>query len=143
MTEARFEKLDHSDTALYGPRKLLLCGFGRNAQPKFAAVLAMADLSNTPLVWAAADDATTTVGELFTRPDGAGVGSDSPLKRAVIVAGITENELHVLMNVCKQAGMQPALWATLTPTSETWTLKTLLDELSAERHQLRLGEDRS
>jgi hypothetical protein len=32
--------------------------------------------------------------------------------------------------------MQASLWAALTPTSETWTLKALLEELSAERRQL-------
>jgi hypothetical protein len=32
--------------------------------------------------------------------------------------------------------MQPALWAALTPTSETWPLKRLLTELQAERKAL-------
>ncbi len=136
MAEARFEKLNCSDAALYGPRKLVLCGFGREAQPKFKAVVEMAGLADVPLVWAVAEDATATVGDLFARPDGTGLGVGSALKRAVIVAGIAENELHTLMNVCKRSGMQSALWAALTPTSETWTLKVLLGELSAERRQL-------
>jgi hypothetical protein len=28
--------------------------------------------------------------------------------------------------------MKPPLWATLTPTSETWTVQDLLKELAAE-----------
>jgi hypothetical protein len=28
------------------------------------------------------------------------------------------------------------MWAALTPTSETWTLKALLEELSAELRQM-------
>jgi len=136
MAEARFEKLTASDTALYGPRKLLLCGFGREAQPKFQAVVSTAGLSDVPLVWAAAEDEAAIVGELFKRTDGAGAGIGSALPRAVIVAGITEKELLALMHVCKKSGMKTALWATLTPTSETWTLKALLQELSAERRQL-------
>ncbi|WP_028324255.1 DUF3783 domain-containing protein [Desulfatirhabdium butyrativorans] len=136
MAEARFEKLNPSDTALYGPRKLLLCGFGREAQPKFQSVVEMAGLADVPLVWAGADDATAKVGELFKRDGGYGAGIGSALNRAVIAAGITENELLTLMHVCKKSGMQTALWATLTPTSETWTLRALLGELSAERRQL-------
>lgn len=136
MAEARFEKLGNSDSSIYGPRKLLLCGFGREAQPKFKSVLEMAGMADVPLVWAVADDATATVGELFSRIDGTGVGTGSSLNRAVIVAGITEKELLRLMNVCKKTGMKNALWATLTPTSETWTLETLLEELSAERQML-------
>jgi GNAT superfamily N-acetyltransferase len=136
MADARFEKLAHSDEALYGPRKLVLCGFGREAQPKFKKVLDFAGLADVPVVWATADDATEPVRDLFQRPADSGLGIGSALKRAVIMAGITENELHTLMNVCKKTGMQSTLWAALTPTSETWTLKALLEELSAERRQL-------
>lgn len=136
MAEARFEKLTASDTLLYGPRKLLLCGFGREAQPKFQAVVSTVGLSDVSLVWATAEDSTAIVGELFKRTDGSGAGIGSGLPRAIIVAGITEKELLSLMHVCKKSGMKTALWATLTPTSETWTLEALLGELSAERRQL-------
>jgi len=136
MAAARFEKLTRSENALYGPRKLVLCGFGREAQPRFKKVLDFAGLAAVPVVWATAGDAPVLVGDLFQRPADSGLGVGSALKRAVIVAGITENELHTLMNVCKKTGMQSALWAALTPTSETWTLKVLLEELSAERRQL-------
>jgi hypothetical protein len=33
----------------------------------------------------------------------------------------------------RQQGLPAQLWATLTPTSEGWTIKSLLDELDAER----------
>ncbi|MDD2604366.1 MAG: DUF3783 domain-containing protein [Desulfobacterales bacterium] len=136
MAEARFEKLTHSDEALYGPRKLVLCGFGREAQPKFKKILDLAGLTDVPVVWADVEDAGVKIGELFRRPADTGFGAGSALKRTVIVAGITENELHNLMNVSKKTGMQSCMWAALTPTSETWTLKALLEELSAERRQM-------
>ena len=41
------------------------------------------------------------------------------------------------MAVCRNAGMRQALWATLTPMSETWMLKDLLAELSAEKEALK------
>jgi hypothetical protein len=41
------------------------------------------------------------------------------------------------MGGCRQAQMKPALWATLTPTSETWALQDLLKELSAERRAMQ------
>ena len=137
MPDARFEKVQRSNAAMYGPRKFVLCGFGRDAQPKFKTVLELAGLVDVPLVWAAGEDAAVTLGALFARPDGAGLGDGSALPRAIIMAGITENELHRLLNVCKKAGMRNALWAALTPTSETWLLKDLLAELSAERRALR------
>lgn len=133
MTNATFEKVTTSDKPLYGPRKLLLCGFPAGAQAKFDAVLGMAGLNEVPRGWVARDRADRLLSELFQDPDGDGKGQASDLPRAVIVAGITEKELIRLMTVCKQAGMQSALWATLTPTSENWTMQALLDELAAER----------
>ncbi len=136
MPDARFEKVQRSDTPLYGPRKMVLCGFGRETQPKFKTVIEMAGLAGVPLVWASAADGPALLAELFDRPAGSGEGIGSALPRAIIMAGITENELHRLMNVCKRTGMRNALWAALTPTSETWPLEALLAELSAERRQL-------
>ena len=73
------------------------------------------------------------ISELFQLPDNSGESVSSNLPRAIVVAGISQNELISLMTVCKKAGMINALWATLTPTSENWTIQQLLAELAAER----------
>lgn len=134
MTQSKFEKISQSDKSLYGSRKLLLCGFSAMAQSKFMTVLKVLGLETIPMVWATSEQGDTRVCDLLkrsgqTRQD----DTSSGFPRAVIVAGITEKELHRLMTVCRKSGMQQALWATLTPTSEKWTLKQLLAELSAER----------
>jgi hypothetical protein len=133
MTHAKFEKISPSDKSLYGSPKLLLCGFSANAQSRFMTVLKMIGLETTPTVWATSAQGDMRLYDLMELSDGTGRGASSDLPRAVIVAGIKEKELHGLMAVCRKSGMQQALWATLTPTSETWTLTQLLAELSAER----------
>jgi hypothetical protein len=133
MTHAKFEKISPSDKSLYGSRKLLLCGFSAKAQSKFMTVLKMVGLETTSTVWATSEQGDTRLYDLLELSDGTGRGASSDLPRAVIVSGITEKELHRLMAVCRKSGMHQALWATLTPTSETWTLKQLLAEISAER----------
>jgi hypothetical protein len=50
---------------------------------------------------------------------------------------VSEAQLISLMNVCKKSGMQPALWACLTPVSETWPLQQLLTELAREREAMQ------
>lgn len=136
MVDASFEKLGLTDKRLYGARKLLLCGFAAAAQPKFKTLLAMIGIREVPLTWGTGQDVKETIGALLSRPDGSGEGSDSDLPRAIIVAGLEESELHTLMSGCRQAGMRQALWAALTPTSESWPLGQLLKELSAERAAL-------
>jgi dihydroorotase-like cyclic amidohydrolase len=83
------------------------------------------------------EQAQHTLADILALPDGSGAGVSSTLPRAVIVSGLTEAQLISLMNVCKKSGMQPALWACLTPVSETWPLQQLLTELARERQALQ------
>ena len=142
MTDASFEKIGRSDKCLYGPRKLLLCGFPIEAQSKFKTLLGMIGLTNLPIVWANDNDGRSTLGFLMEQSDGEGEGVSSGLPRAIIVAGVEEKELHRLMSGCRQAGMMKALWATLTPTSEKWTLAALLEELAAENRAMSRQRER-
>jgi hypothetical protein len=137
MTHAKFEKVGRSEKPLYGPRKLLLCGFPPGAQSKFLAVLGMVGLGDVSRVWVVTSQGEQTLAALLALEDDSGAGLSSDLPRAIIVAGITENELMRLMSVCKKTGMAQSMWAALTPTSENWTVSQLLTELTAERKQLQ------
>jgi hypothetical protein len=137
MTDAKFEKVSRTDQPLYGPRKLLLCGFSQSVQPNFNKLLELIGLSEIPKVWITENQADIQVGELVKLRDNAGFGVSSELPRAIIMAGITQNEMHRLMTGCRQSKMKQTLWATLTPTSETWTIQSLLGELAAEHREMQ------
>lgn len=135
-----FEKVSRSEKLLYGPRKLLLCGFGAEAREKFNGVLGMVGLADVPRVWVATQQGAMTLADLLELADGSGSEAASALPRAVIVSGITEAQLISLMTVCKKSGMQSALWAVLTPVSEKWSVQQLLAELAREREALQRGK---
>jgi len=138
MTEkSTFEKVTRSEKILYGPRKLLLCGFTAESRKKFNTVLEMVGLAAVPKVWVATEQGSTPLADLLELPDGSGSEAASALPRAIIVAGITEAQLISLMTVCKKSGMQNPLWAVLTPVSEKWTVSQLLTELAREREALQ------
>lgn len=136
MPQPGFKKIQRSDDCLYGPRKLLLCGFTIEAQSKFESLLGMLGMSGLPLVWLSEAESGEKIGDLVESPHGAGAGQSSSLPRAIIVSGITQNELHRLMTGCRKAGMKSALWAALTPTSAGWRLQHLLAELATERQAM-------
>ena len=138
MTDAKFEKVSPSDAPLYGPRMLLLCGFSESVQPNFNKLLELIGLSEIPKVWVTDDQADIWVGELVKLPDNTGYGISSDLPRAIIMAGITQSEMHGLMSGCRKSRMKETLWATLTPTSETWTIESLLKELAAEHEVMQM-----
>jgi hypothetical protein len=133
MGKSSFEKITQSQKVLYGPRRILLCGFDSKGQNMFETVLGMAGLSEVSRVWVSSDQKKTTVSDLLEVADGSGAGAVSELPRAVIVSGLTEAQLISLMTACKKSGMQQALWAVLTPVSKTWTVDQLLAELARER----------
>jgi hypothetical protein len=137
MTDAGFQKVTQSDNLLYGPRKLLLCGFPAGAQPKFIRLLKMIGLSEMPMVWVTEDQADNRLADLVQLEDGSGAGASSELPRAIIMSGISQMELHLLMSGCRKSGMRQPLWATLTPTSETWSIQNLLKELAAEHEAMK------
>ena len=138
MTEkSTFEKVTQSQKILYGPRKLLLCGFSAESQKKFETVLGLVGLTDVPRVWVTGKQGAASLADLLELPGSSGTGMSSTLPRAVIVAGITEAQLVSLMTVCKKSGMQQTLWAVLTPVSEKWTVDQLLAELAREREVLQ------
>jgi hypothetical protein len=137
MTEAKFEKITNSATLLYGPPKLLICGFPKSAQSKFKSLVGSVGLAGIPLLWATKAHSAEVLSELLKLPDSTGLGESSDLPRAVIVSGIQEKQLHSLMALCRKVKMQPAMWAVLTPISERWTLQALLSELQAERKAMQ------
>jgi hypothetical protein len=138
MTEkSTFEKVTRSEKILYGPRKLLLCGFGAESQKKFESLLGMVGLADVAKVWVTTEQGALPPTDLLALADGSGSGAASALPRAVIVAGITEAQLISLMTACRKSGMQPALWAVLTPVSEKWAVEQLLAELAREREAMQ------
>jgi len=137
MTDAEFQKVTQSDKLLYGPRKVLLCGFSAEVQSKFINLLNMIGLSEIPLVWVTEDQVDLSLKKLVRLENGTSTGLSSQLPRAIIMSGITQNELHLLISGCRQAGMKQTLWATLTPTSENWFLQNLLHELAAEHRAMQ------
>lgn len=142
MSKPGFEKIGHSEVCLFGPRKLLLCGFGPEAQEKFKALLGMLGLNQLAVVWLSQEHSEESIENLVRLADDSGGMQPSSLPRAVIVSGITQNELHQLISGCRKTGMKQALWAALTPTSIQWPLKHLLAELAAERRALAARQNK-
>ena len=59
------------------------------------------------------------------------------MRRAIIMSGFTQRELHKLMTAYRQSELPSQLWATLTPISENWSITSLLEELAAEAEAIK------
>ena len=136
MSKGTFKKVEASTTPMYGPRAMLVCGFPPAEQQAVTALLKETRVSHVPVIFAVRSDGTVRLSELLTQPDQSGRDSESGLSRAIVLSGITENELHRILAAYRQSGLPRPLWATLTPTSETWPLSELLSELEAERQAM-------
>lgn len=134
MSSSGFSKVGASaKKRLYGPRAALVCGYAAAEQDLLLAMMERFHLADLPALFATGDDMDKTVGQVLASAPEHGRGQDSPLPRAIVLSGITEKELSTFMAAWKHLGLPRQNWATLTPTSEAWSLMDLLTELDLER----------
>jgi hypothetical protein len=131
-----FKRIDKSDKRMYGPRGLLVCGYPLEERDVFLE-LVIKTLGKISVIFGVNRDVENILGEIFKHEHKTGLNDPSDLPRAVIMSGLSQNELHSLMGAYREAGFISQIWATLTPISEGWTLKALLIELLAEAKAVR------
>lgn len=137
MQDGGFQKVGQTEKRLYGPRRILLCGYPADDRNRFRELLNKAGLPDITLIAADTKSLTIKLKELFAQTDKSGTGGGADMQRAAIMAGITEKELHTIINAYRAGGLPPQFWATLTPISENWQLGDLLQELEKENAALR------
>jgi len=127
-----FKKVGKSKKHMYGPRKIIVCGYPIAEQNSILSLIQELKSDDIPTIFATECNLNSSLKDIMKLSDKYGLGEASNMKRAIIMSGLTQQELQKLMTAYKYAGLPSQLWASLTPISETWPLKTLLDELSAE-----------
>lgn len=132
MSDGTFDKLQKSEQPMYGPKAILFCGYAPAEHQPLADALEQIGFGDRPVVFVTGADAEKTLKQVIAYEHRSGLGQPSELARATIMSGFTQQEVHLLMNAYRQAGLPPQLWATLTPVSEGWTVAALLEELAAE-----------
>ena len=137
MSDGTFEKLGKSEKRMHGSKGILFCGYPADEHQPLADALEQIGFSDRPIVFVTRADAEKTLKEVLAYENRSGLGQPSELARAAIMSGFTQQEVHLLMNAYRQAGLPPQLWATLTPVSEGWTVAALLEELAAEAEAFR------
>ena len=136
-TDGTFRPLGDSDRRMHGAEALLVCGHPAADRDKFRDLLAREDLAHLALVAVSDAMAEKTIGEISSLGGTAGEGEPSSLRRAIVMSGLAEKDLHVVMRLYRESGMPQPFWAVVTPVSECWPLRKLLDELAAERESLK------
>jgi len=136
MTDAKMTRVGSSESAMHGPRRLLVCGYPPLEQEAVCEMLEHEGILGVDVVFCLPTDAETTMGELFALKHKSRMGEESRMPRAIIMGGITEKELHQIMGAWRELGLPAQLWAVLTPTSEVWTLRQLINELQREKKEM-------
>ncbi|NOZ60876.1 MAG: DUF3783 domain-containing protein [Calditrichaeota bacterium] len=140
--DGTFKKVGQSEQRFFGPRKVLVCGLGKDLHARFLSLIEELELSPLPAVFVTTQQANEKMADLFALPENSGLNEPSKIPLAVVMAGITEKELHTLIRGYRAAGLPAPLWATLTPTTENWKLSDLTKELAAEREEIRKMQEK-
>ena len=127
-----------SQKRMYGPRCILVCGFLSEERQSILKMFTDKKFKKLPVVFTDNKDRSELMKDLIAKEHKQGLESACTLDRAIIMSGLTEMELHRTMKTYKTLKLPKPLWATLTPTSENWTVEYLISELNNER--LHLGK---
>jgi len=130
--KGQFTKVGKSKRHIYGPKGLLVCGYPEKERADFLKFIDKVGLSGIRIVFASSNDLGTSVSDILTHENNAGFVGASNMPRAIVMSGLTQNELHRLLAAYRKAGFTHQIWATLTPISEKWPLEHLLNELQTE-----------
>jgi len=137
MSDNTFKKVGDSDERMYGPQKILVCGYPSDEHASLMDFFAAYGFSDFPIVFVTKTDESRLLKEIILGKHRSGYQQTSGTKRAVILSGFTENELRQLLSAYRSEKLPRPLMATLTPTSENWTVKHLLTELSLEAETMK------
>lgn len=135
--ETTFRPIDTSDQPMHGHPAILISGFLPPEQEQLRTQLPDWGIADIPVIVIAPAVLALTLGDAARLPDGSHAGEAPELPRAVILSGLTGRQLNAIMDGYRQSGLPRPLWASVTPTSETWTVKYLLVELLREREAMR------
>jgi hypothetical protein len=91
-----FKRIDKTDKRMYGPRGLLVCGYPLEEREGILE-LVIKTLGEIPVIFGVNRDVDNIMGDIFKREHKAGLTDSSDLPRAVIMSGLSQNELHSLM----------------------------------------------
>lgn len=143
MDRGTFDKVDASSEVMYGPKGVVVCGYGAGEHEPLIGFLQRVCGEDLRVVFAGDGAAGDSLHDLLARPHRCGEGDPSTLRRALVLSGLTQKELHTLMGAYRRSGLPKQLWAVLTPTSETWALGDLLEELARESEALQRSRRRA
>ena len=137
MSQGTFSKVKATDDRMYGTRGLVACGYPPEEHAPLSGFLERVGGPDLPVVFATEQIAGHPLKEILALPHRSGEGEPSELRRAMVLSGFTQRELHTLMGAYRRAGLPKQLWATLTPVSEDWSLSDLLEELAREAEAMK------
>jgi hypothetical protein len=136
MPDATFKKVGNSGTPMYGPKRLIVCGYVPEAQETLLALLSHQGFGKIPIIFVTDETAALSLKEILNLPPMTGRGSKTTMKKAVIMSGFTEKELRNLLAAFRSSPLSRPFFATLTPVSEGWSHRRLLNELSKEANMM-------
>lgn len=133
MTRKGFSKISSSGEKLFGPRGMIAYGFSMPDQKAIMNHINSLDLPDIPTSFAGDESlAENLLTLLQAKQTKISQQRHASLGKVIILSGLTEEEVHLLLNTWPKTSLPSPLWAVLTPTSQHWTLCSLIKALEGE-----------
>ena len=137
-----FKPIGTTRQKMHGATAVLVSGLSAQQQQQLRQLMDNAGLQTVPAVYINAESLSLTLADAAKLPAESHAGETAELPVAMIMSGMLDCDLHTLMKAYRESDLPRPLWASVTPTSEKWTIKALLIELLKEREALREATNR-
>mgnify|MGYP000870061606 CR=1 FL=1 len=132
MTDATFRKLDDSNQRGPGPRIILIGGFQANEVVLLKEFVDKTFTDKIRLRLCTANMLEKTLGDALSRPVEDNPAPPDKLPRFLLLSGMSNQEIHALINRYGSTGLPRPMFAATTPANMNFMLRQLLLELLQE-----------
>ncbi len=130
------QKIEETDKKLFGDYAVIVSGFNKEEQTKLLELIKKS-FNELKIIFVNNKLQDSTLEEIFAKEHEYGFLDTLYKEKAIIMSGFLEKELIRFMRTVKAEGITPKLWATLTPTSNKWIFRNLIEELDQEAKEIR------
>ena len=133
MSDDDFEALSEDEQAGLGPAAVLLAGFEAAEETPISQLLSGAGAPEHALIRCRVSMLDQTLHDALAEPAPGELARADQLPRVLILSGLSNRQLHAVIDGFADTGLRRPVWASATENSLQMTLKALLTHLLAEQ----------
>jgi Domain of unknown function (DUF3783) len=137
MSQAEFRRIDQDEGGPLGPDAVLLCGYSIEESRGISSLLGRIEASGHRVILCTEAMLGQTLAEALGTADEALPVPPDKLPRVIVLSGMTGEQVRALLDQYSALKLPRPIFATVTPTNRSFTVRDLLVDLLKEHRAVK------